>query len=185
KYRELVAAYISLYKKCLEEGILLAGVVKDSRGTRFVEILRGNLRERDGAEVLEHSRDTVVLDRLLEVGERTPCFAYREDPAGAVLEDLGKFGEKVSVVYLKVAPFDRPTRVEFIWDGDPPGTAERLSSLLTSISSHHQAFGIPTVLVEADRLARLGEEELEPIIGRIADVAGEEAMKLRRERRPF
>ncbi|MFN4132843.1 MAG: DNA double-strand break repair nuclease NurA [Candidatus Hadarchaeales archaeon] len=183
RYMELVAAYASLYKKCLEKGILLAGVVKDSRGSRFTEILKGNLGEK--AETLEHSRDTVILDGLLEVGERTACFGYVEEPAGHVLQDLGELGRKVSVIYLKVASFDRPTRVEFIWDDDPSETAEHLSSLILSISSHHQAFGIPTVLVEADRLARLGEEELEPVVGRIADVAGEEAMKLRRERRPF
>lgn len=185
KYRELIDAYISLYRKCLEEGTILAGVVKDSRGARFAEILKRNLPEGWEAEALEHSRDTVLLDRILEPGERTACFTYAEEPESYVLKDLQGWGTKVSVMYLKLATFDRPTRVEFIWDEEPQAVAERLSSLLYSICSPHPAFGIPSVLVEADRLARLGEEELEPLAGRIADVAGEEAMKLRRERRPF
>ncbi|GAI13702.1 unnamed protein product, partial [marine sediment metagenome] len=96
RYHKLINAYTKLYETCAESGALLAGAVKDSRGRRFIDILRCKVLPSLGGlglkqkelEVLERSRDTVLLDHVLEVGERTFTFRYAEKPASYVLRDL-------------------------------------------------------------------------------------------------
>ena len=194
RYQKLIKAYIGLYKMCAESGTLLAGAVKDSRGGRFIDILKHSVLpafnlglEQKDLTVMERSRDTVLLDHMLSVGERTPAFTYAEEPASYVLRDLGPWAAKVYAFYLKTVPFDRPLRVEFVdcWD-NPAETADRVASLVYALSSHHDAFGIPSVLIEADACARLAEEDLCIVRDSIADRLGPSTLlDLRRHRRPF
>lgn len=195
RYRSLINAYTGLYQACADSGALLAGAVKDSRGGRFVDILRhgvlpavGDLGlEQKDLAILERSRDTVLLDHILGVGERTLAFTYAEEPASYVLRDLGIWAAKVYVFYLKTVSFDRPLRVEFIdCGGEPAKTADQVASLVYALSSHHDAFGLPSVLIEADVCARLVEEDLCIVRDSIADRLGpSNLLDLRRHRRPF
>jgi len=195
RYHKLINAYTKLYETCAESGALLAGAVKDSRGRRFVDILRCKVLPSLGGlglkqkelEVLERSRDTVLLDHVLGVGERTFTFRYAEKPASYVLRDLGGWAGRIHAFYLKTVPFDRPLRVEFVdFGGEPAGTADRIASLVYALSSHHDAFGLPSVLIEADACARLAEEDLCIVRDSIADRIGPSALlDLRRHRRPF
>jgi len=195
RYQKLIEAYIGLYQACARSGTLLAGAVKDSRGGRFVDILRHEvlpvfgdfgLEQKDLA-ILERSRDTILLDHLLGVGERTPAFTYAEKPASYVLRDLGPWAAKVYAFYLQTVPFDRPLRVEFVdcWD-QPIKSADRIASLVYALSSHHDGFGLPSVLIEADACVRLAEEDLYIVRDSIADRLGPFALlELRRNMRPF
>jgi hypothetical protein len=195
RYQRLIQNYTGLYRACAESGVLLAGVVKDSRGARFVELLRrrvlpalGNIGlEREELAVLERSRDTALLDYLIGVGERTMFFTYAERPGSYVLGDLGTWGEGVYVFYIKTVPFDQPLRVEFVdCLGEPAETARRVASLVYTLSSHHDAFGLPSVLIEADTCARLSEEDLWAVRDSITDRLGPVGLQeLRRNRRPF
>ncbi len=195
RYHKLLNAYTKLYETCAESGVLLAGAVKDSRGGRFIDILRRQvLPSLDGLglgqkelEVLERSRDTVFLDHVLRVGERTFIFRYAESSSSYVLRDLGEWAMRVYAFYLKTVPFDRPLRVEFIDFRDGPAeTANRVASLIYALSPHHDAFGLPSVLIEADVCARLTEEDLNIVRDSIADRLGPSALlDLRRHRRPF
>lgn len=195
RYQKLISAYTELYSSCSNMGAILIGVVKDSRGGRFVDILKKSiitksgdlgLDERDLA-MLGRSRDTVLLDHLLRVGERTPAFTYAEKPAGYVLRDLGEWGVRVHTFYIKTVPFDRPLRVEFLnLHEDLTRTVDQIASLIYALSSHHDAFGLPSVLIEADACARLAEEDLCVIRDSIADRIGPSSLlDLRRQRRPF
>jgi hypothetical protein len=191
----LIGAYVGLYQACADSGTLLAGAVKDSRGARLIDILTNKVFPSTGGlglgqedlDVLERSRDTILFDHLLRVGERTSAFTYAEKPASYVLGDLGRWGEKVYAFYLRTVPFDQPLRVEFVdWKGEPAETARRISSLVYPLSSYHDAFGLPSVLTEADVCARLAGEDLEIVRDGITDRLGPAALQdLRRKRRPF
>jgi hypothetical protein len=191
-YRRLIGTFGKLYEACDSTGTLLAGAVKDSRSSRFIDILRRKVLSflpelsPEEREVLENSRDTVLLDRVLEVGERTFAFRYAENP-GDVLKDLGKWASRIHVFYMKVVPYDRPLRVEFVDGGDgTSGMAERVASLLYSLSAHHDAFGLPSVLIEADARARLHGEEICMVRDSLADFLGPSVtLDLRRHRWPF
>lgn len=192
EYEKLIRSYVRLYEACADAGVLLAGVVKDSRGRRFIEVLLkdvlpscGGLDERD-MEVLKRSRDTALLDHVLKQGERTFTFSYAENPASYVLSDLGKWGQRVHAFYFKTVPFDAPIRVEFLeTEEGAPKTADRIASLLLSLSSSNEAFGLPPVLIEADLRARLRENDTYSVRDWILNQVGGFRPELRRDRRPF
>lgn len=195
RYQKLIEAYIGLYQACANSDVFLAGAVKDSRGGRFVDILRHGvlpvvgdlgLEQRDLA-ILERSRDTSLLDHMLRVGERTSAFTYAEKPASYVLRDLGVWAARVYAFYIKTVPFDRPLRIEFVDFGDQPSkSSDRIASLVYALSSHHDAFGLPSVLIEADACARLAEEDMCIVRDSIAARLGPATLlELRRSMRPF
>lgn len=193
----LLEAYLRLYEACAASGILLAGVVKDSRGARFMEVLKRvllALKERDPAhaspltvdgEELLNSRDTVFLDHVLETGERSFVFKYAD--AASAVRGLEGWIERTYAFYLKAVPYDFPLRVEFVDGGDGVlETAEEVASLVYALSSYHDAYGLPSVLIEADARARLHEEDLEMVRDSIADRLGASASwYMRRQRGPL
>jgi hypothetical protein len=194
RYQKLIQAYTKLYQTCARSGVLLCGAVKDSRGARFVEILKRELRDKFGLSlekedfsVLNRSRDTVLLNHLLQVGQRTSAFTYAEKPASYVLSDLGPWAPKICAFYIKTVPFDRPLRVEFLDQGeDTAATADRVASLIFALSSHHDGFGLPSVIVEADACVRLAEEDLCLVRDSISDrLEPSLFLELRREKKPF
>jgi hypothetical protein len=200
-YRELMDAFSKLYRACAESKIPLAGVIKDSRSARFMDIFgrkvlpglqEGGLSLEEistlsnNTEILDHSRDTVLLDHLLDVGERSFTFSYTGNPGGA-LKDLDKWGSKIFVFYFKTVPYDRPLRVEYLdMNGEPTAVVDRIASLVYAMSAHHAAFGLPSVLIEADACARLSEEDIDVVRDDITARLGPSApLDLRRHITPF
>jgi len=200
-YREMMDSFSKLYRACAEVKVPLAGVVKDSRSARFMDIFgrkvlpslhEGGLSSDEistlsnNPEILDHSRDTVLLDHVLDVGERSFTFSYTGNLAG-VLKDLDKWGSKIFVFYLKTVPYDRPLRVEFLdLDGEPTVAVDRIASLIYAMSAHHAAFGLPSVLIEADACARLSEEDIDVVRDDITARLGPSApLDLRRHITPF
>lgn len=200
-YRELIDAFTGLYRECAESGVPLAGAIKDSRSSRFVGIFQRKIMPLldDGAlppeelrilkeneEVISNSRDTALLDHLLDVGERTFAFSYANPPA-RVLKDLGAWASRAYAFYIKTVPYDWPIRVEFV-DGSatPARAADEVASLIYALSADHDACALPTVLIEADSCARLAQEELTIIQDNITDrLEPSASLELRRHRRPF
>ncbi|KUO40600.1 MAG: hypothetical protein AVW06_02335 [Hadesarchaea archaeon DG-33-1] len=199
-YGKLMDAFSELYRSCTETGVPLAGVVKDSRSARFIDIFRrkvlpsleGGLPSDEALtfsknmEILNNSRDTVLLDHVLNVGERSFTFSYAGNPASA-LRDLDGWGSKIFAFYLKTVPYDRPLRVEFLdLNVGQSRIADRIASLVYALSAHHAAFGLPSVLIEADVCARLSEEDLDMVRDSITARLGPFApMDLRRHMIPF
>jgi len=194
-YQRLMQTYVRLYRACAKSGSFLVGAVKDSRGGRFVDILKKTILpacgkfelEENDLSILDKSRDTVLLDHFLRVGERTPAFTYAERPASYVLRDLGAWATKVYAFYVKTVPFDRPLRVEFLdFSGKPAETASRIASIIYALSYHHDAFGLPSVIIEADACARLAVEDLNIVRDSISDrLEPSSLLDLRRSRKPF
>lgn len=184
QYDELITSYKRLFEEAESKDVLLAGLVKDSRGRRFCQILAG-LAELDGEEkdFLLGCRDITILDAILSERERTITFPYAEECPPQILECLDEFSRKVHVFYAKMSQLDTPFRVEFLATGNPEEVADKLSSILGFLFSFGFGFSIPPVLVEADFRARL-REEAEWIQERVFDVIGPRFLT-RRDRRPL
>jgi hypothetical protein len=195
-YEELISLYNGLFGTCSKNGIMLAGVVEDSRGMRFSEIAGEKIlsASSDDAEemrkVLETTRDTALLYWLLDEGERTFAFAYSDvGEEHPLAKEFGSFGNRIFSFYLKAAKFDRPVRIDFLCGegGECEKDADRLAQTILSISSHHSGYGFPSVLIEADQAAKLAEEDIEgvydQILARTGPLPG--VAKLRRDERPF
>ncbi|MBI4176307.1 MAG: DNA double-strand break repair nuclease NurA [Candidatus Aenigmarchaeota archaeon] len=193
-YADLISNYLSLYKKVEENGVLLAGVIEDSRNVRFCDIIKkaaGNAEiPRDLMALLDRTKDTNLLFWMLEKGERTSVFSHADNPDNnKVLKDLGGFGGMVKSFYIKTAQWDRPIKVDFLSgkDEDHEKKADRIGSIILAISGHHSGYGLPAPLIEADSVAKMSESEIDNFYSQVLTFAGNmpSIMKLRREQRPF
>ncbi len=171
---------------------MLAGVVEDSRGTKFCGIVNEKILSKvshasvpELKGILEKTRDTNLLYWILQEGERTDVFPYsdraKEHP---VMKDFQEFGDKIFSFYMKTAKFDRPIRIDFLGEKEQ---AEKFASVIFSISSHHSGYGLPSVLIEADQVAKLAEDDIDNIYEQILTQTGSlpSIFKLRRDMRPF
>lgn len=192
RYEDMVKLYKELYSKTKETETLLAGVVEDSRGVSFCRIVKkrilSQIKHRLVPEletILDRTRDTNLLFWVLERGDRTMLFPYSESPQDhPIMRDFQDFSENIKSFYLKTAQKDRPMRVDIL-GGDKE--ADRVSSILLSISGHHSEYGLPAPIIEADNVARLSEDEMENFYSRIVSFTGNipSTMRLRRDQRPF
>jgi hypothetical protein len=188
-YEDVLDKFKQLYTLSQKQGFWLAGVIKDSRGRHFLDLIAsaagGKLKEF--SQVLERTNDTVFLYDLLAEGERTPAFKYSSAASEhVVLRDLGDWSRKIASFYVKPAPFDRPLRVDFLLNGTaadiPP-----LADLICALSKGNKSYAYPAVLIEADMQAAMNPDEarffsdaLFATLGR-----GPDLMELRRNSRPF
>jgi hypothetical protein len=166
KKKELLMALSQL----LHTKPLIASVVEDSRSKKFCDVLACMKKFK----LLSTFRDTGILTYVLQANERTSIFE-----AGSVLK------EKVYSFYLKSATLDQPIRVDFC-STKPVSTANRLASILLSLTGHRR-YGMPSILIEADRRARLSQRDFDLFYAQLIQKVGRlpTLAKLRRERRPF
>jgi hypothetical protein len=193
-YNKLIQTYISMFEFVKEKNIILAGIVEDSRGIKFCDILNRRLLSQIDSEmtkelklILDKTKDTNLLYYALEKGERTCVFNYSQNPTvHPVLKEFEKMNDSFYSFYLKTVDFDRPLRVDFLCFKDVLDVAEKISSILMQMSGH-SGYGIPSVLIEADQRARLSEKDLDmfysDLISKIGNIST--LFKMRREMRPF
>lgn len=178
-YLEMLQAYRALYEFCLKEGILLLGVVEDSRDNGFYSGIR------DAPPT--NCRDTAILFDALAEGERT-CALGHAGTSQLGEGGLGKLARQVHSFYLKAVEFDRPLKVDFLSEeGKVAETAARVAALVYNTSRFNRSYALPTVTIEADARAKLKEEDLELLFQQISDRAGASplSLALRRKQRPF
>lgn len=174
-YLGLLNKYKELYDFCTGNNVLLAGIIKDSRSRRFVEMLDHS--------VSPGLSDTVFLHHFLQEGERTFAFRYSESPQKHhVLREMGKWGEKICALYSKPVKGDRPIRIEFLNGQKPFG---EIADFLSSLSSINRSYAYPAILIDADLRAALDPQELERAVKSLSLFAGPSLLDLRRNSRPF
>ena len=175
KYLRVVGLFEKLYKTCSENDVALAGIIKDSRSTRFVQTVskvtplvaqRNNIVKEvlsfDYRFFIQKMLDLDFLFRLLDKGERSTILKYSENPElHPTLKDIsGDWRDKIYVTYVKPAEFDMPLRVEFLALGDPITSARKITSAVMSLSSHHPEYALPSVQLEAHAQVKLAEKEM-------------------------
>lgn len=172
-YNKVISLYQLLYKKSVEKNCQLIGIIKDSRGKRFLEIVKGKGQAR--------CSDSVFLHSLLHEKERSFAFHYG-DPKHSILADLGEWGSRLLVFYLKPSRDDRPLRVEFI-HSHHIASFDQIASFVYSLCAINKSYAYPAVLIEADMRAALEPLELERVEKYLS--MSTSLMPLRRNSRPF
>lgn len=150
----------------------LVGVVEDSYGRRLSRLVE----ERSGINVPE-VRDTVLMDAMLESGERSFVRKYSESPVEhPVLKELeDRHANKIHTFYVKLSDRDLPLRVDYYGE---PGEADRIAGILAGLKTS-ESYTVPSPIVEADRRAKIPEKYLKRLEKRFSpDVR-------RRDRRSF
>jgi hypothetical protein len=182
-YRRMIEAYQNLFDAVKKSSTILAGVIEDSRGTRFCEILSQDI-PAEHRLVLSRSKDSNILSYALQAGEMTVAFPYSSDVrTHPILREFAD-GEKVQTFYIKLGEFDRPVRIDFLADKE---TADRRIASVLLACTAHATYSIPPVLIEADQRAKLSENDLEMFYHDILVRAGNisSLLELRRNGRPF
>ncbi len=178
RYEAVLDHYRDLYG---HDG-LLVGVVEDTRNARICDVLQQN---GFADAVLAETRDSALLDYVMEAGERTLLLPYA-DGDHPVAQDLD-VADDVYTCYLKTTPKDRPIRLDIHAPGDPSATADRAAGIVHALAGGSTSYGIPAPLIEADQRAKLEQHEVELVTKRIesrlAHLSGTQS--LRRDRRPF
>jgi hypothetical protein len=186
-YQSIVHFFQKLYSVAEKNNCFLISCVEDSRGARFTQLLQEEfLKGTKFAEKLENIFDSSFLDYFLNEGERTFAFPYTSNiKSHAILKDYKEeWAKNIFVLYLKASKFDKPLRVEFICKNDLKECAEKVSSIVYSLSNLHKEYTYPSVLIEADLRARLTPQEINTIYEKLIDRVGKKVM-LRRNSRPF
>lgn len=183
EYLDVVKLFEKVYAK---DNIF--GAVEDSKGTGFIKkVISSETLTPEEKRILEHSVDTNFLDYVLDIGERTFIFDYSENAKEhPVLMDLPS-ADRIRCFYIKVTKFDRPLRVEFLSQGADEKKADELASLVFRMSSHHQEYAFPSVLMEADLQAHLTNKEMDDLYYSLCCHIGEVSslQERRRDIRPF
>lgn len=193
-YRRMIDAYNKLFETVKQKKTVLAGIIEDSRGTRFCEIIISKvipqIKKELSAElklILNRTKDTNLLTYVLNHRERTFVFSYSSSiEQHPILKEFPSFADKIFTFYVKTAEFDRPIRVDFFADKGIVNVADKLSSILVAMSGHSN-YGIPSVLIEADQRAKLSENDIELFYLDILNKTGNLAslFEQRRNQRPF
>ncbi|OGI16085.1 hypothetical protein A3K63_02330 [Candidatus Micrarchaeota archaeon RBG_16_49_10] len=191
-YKQLIRAYKDLYRKAKGMKVTLAGVIEDSRSSKFAEIVNRKIMDGMRTEVskelkaiLEKTKDSNLLFYTLERGERTCVFSYFSGGNGFIKEfkDLEK---SFYSFYIKTVDFDRPLRGDFLSNGNPLDTVNEITPVLLGTCGH-SGYGLPAVLIEADQRAKLSDKDMEmfyaDLVSRVGNVSS--LFKMRREMRPF
>lgn len=192
-YKRMILAYVDLFEAVKLRKTMLAGVIEDSRGTQFCEVLNKILLTHFSASmppemkiVLTRSKDSNLLSYILQKGERSLVFPYSSNPAQHPILREFQVKDKIFTFYLKTVEFDRPIRVDFLGDKGVLDNANFISSVLLKMVGHSN-YGIPSVLIEADQRAKLEENELEMFYQDIMNKTGNisSLFEQRRNQRPF
>ncbi len=193
-YERMVEKYKELFKTTKDQETILSGVIEDSRGVKFCDILTRRIMSEMGSElseelqgILEKTKDSNLLFYTLKKGERTCVFNYSQRPSThPILKEFEDMRDSFFSFYIKTVEFDRPIRVDFLSFGDTLRTTDRISSVLLKTSGH-AGYGLPAVLIEADQRAKLSEKDIDifysDIVRQVGNVSS--LFKMRREMRPF
>ncbi len=131
----------------------LVGVVEDSYGLKLAELLE----EKLGIEI-GNIRDTLLMDKILDEGERSFVRHYAKGPVEHPV--LGKLEErdvnKIHTFYVKLSSKDLPLRIDYF--GEPEHADDIAGELLYMKTS--ERYTVPSPVVEADRRAKLSEKYL-------------------------
>ena len=193
-YKTLIETYKTLFELCERKKFILAGVVEDSRGVKFCDILCRRILSQVKSEIVKElgfilgkTKDSNLLYYALGKGERTCVFNYSQNPEiHPVLKEFSDMNDSFFSFYLKTVDFDRPLRIDFVCSHDLSDVVDKLSTVMMQTSGH-SGYGLPAVLIEADQRAKLSENDMDmfysDLINRIGNVST--LFKMRREMRPF
>ncbi len=176
KYTEVIELFKQLYSFCIENNILLIGVIEDSRSKKLSSLF------------LEKNEcifsDSLLLSRIMKKNQQTKYFPYSAEPITPILKDLGHFSKNLYSFYFRASDYDLPLRIDFL-SNNPEQDSKTISELLLPLSNKFKEYSYPVVLIEADARAKLSERDISFVIKILKENLGNlpDLSELRREKR--
>lgn len=167
---EVIDKYNKVFGKA-ESGEVV-GVVEDSFGMKMTRIIEDKLDIELG-----NIRDSLLMDSILEEGERSFVRRYSDSPVEhPVLQELeDKCVNRLHTFYLKLSEKDIPLRIDYFGD---PENADSIAGKLMALKSS-ESYTVPSPVVEADKRAKVPEKYIQRLEKRFSPEVR------RRDRRGF
>lgn len=178
QYEELLDSFVRLYDLAKSNNTILIGSVEDSRANSFLKLA---LSEND---FLHSVNDILYLNYILEKGQATSFFPIYSVESNIIYNDLKQYGDfNFYSSYLKVND-DYPLRIELQYNNYSETKLKEIKGFISYISSYAKDYCFPSVLLDADKQAKLNQKEIEIIKSLVNNSMVPFGIKpLRRERR--
>jgi len=178
QYEELLDSFVRLYDLAKSNNTILIGSVEDSRANSFKKLA---LSEND---FLHSVNDILYLNYILEKGQATSFFPIYSVESNIIYNDLKQYGDfNFYSSYLKVND-DYPLRIELQYNNYSETKLKEIKGFISYISSYAKDYCFPSVLLDADKQAKLNQKEIEIIKSLVNNSMVPFGIKpLRRERR--
>ncbi len=178
-YEDLLQDFVKIYDYCNSSAITLLGAVEDSRANSFIKLLPKDLLQNSNS-----INDVILLNNILEKDHCLsffPIFATESNLIYNDLQEYGKFNFYAS--YIKVNE-DYPLRLELLQNNYSAEKMKEIKGFMAYISSYAKDYCFPSVLLDADKQAKLTQNEVE-IVKNLVDssILNHGIKHLRRERR--
>ncbi len=210
-YDKLLKEYQKLYLNCKEREIILIGSIKDTRTSALTHLLKSSIQmlkpnaarlnefiKINYRQILDYFSDVDLFNRILSKYERSCIFNCKREidkirDTGIKKEIPYYFPFNFYAFYLKTVQHDTPCRFEFFMDEsasneDAARRADLISSILLSISSYNEFYGLPIPQIEAHRRAVFKTPEINLLFNNLLRTLksyGIPLIEKRRTRRPF
>ncbi len=156
EYEELLQDFIQLYDLAKSQNVNLLGCVEDSRANSFLKLATTN------KELINQS-DTLFLNYLLAKGECISFFPIFSVESNIIYNDLKQYGNfSFSSSYLKIND-DYPLRIELLNNNYSGQKLKEIKGFIAYLSNYSRDYCFPSVLVDADKQAKLNPKEIETV----------------------
>jgi hypothetical protein len=167
EYRLYIASLRALIESCEKLGVQLVGVSEDSASRGLIAYLSEKSHlDRKIASVLSSLTDASLIqfyiqNKLLKQGKKFECLATRQflpvsDKGRDWIKKHTGIDRDFPTFYLQATKFGRSLRVDYPTDGKTDDRkAEKLASLLASLSQTPKRYGYPSPLFLAHQDAEL------------------------------
>ncbi|MDX1530053.1 MAG: DNA double-strand break repair nuclease NurA [Rhodothermales bacterium] len=150
----LLSRYLTLLDGFREAGVPVCSYVSRPGNTELINLLRFHRRETDQTPEEESLRgllDRLVLERTLEVGQRSAVFESRSH---VNLEAYG--AHRICYFYVRLP--EEVARVELpVWVAEQPGWVETIHAVV--LDECRKGGGYPMILTEAHERAVIRQQE--------------------------
>jgi len=177
-YEDLLQDFVKIYDFCNSNDICLIGCVEDSRANSFIKLL--DLDKK----VINSTNDILFLNFILEKGFAISFFPIFATESNLIYNDLQQYGKfNFYASYIKVNE-DYPLRLELLQNNYSAQKLKDIKGFMAYISNYAKDYCFPSVLLDADKQAKLTHKEEEIIKTLVTSSLIPYGIKpLRRERR--
>lgn len=174
-YENLLQDFVKLYDLAKSQDICLLGTVEDSRANSFLKLINEKNKKVD---------DILFLNFLLEDHEAISFFPIFSVESNIIYNDLKAYGEYSFLASYFKLPEDYPLRIELLNNNYSLEKLKKIRNFIAYISSFTKRYTYPSVLLDADKQAKLNNSEIGIVKSLVESAILSKGIKhLRRERR--
>lgn len=180
-YESLLDSFVRLYDLAKAQDVVLLGTVEDSRANSFLKLAYNDFKSKP---FLNSVNDILFLNYILDKGNTISFFPIYSVESNIIYNDLKQYGNfNFYSSYLKIND-DYPLRIELQYNNYSESKLKEIKGFISYISNYAKDYCFPSVLLDADKQAKLNQKEIEIIKSLVDNSMVPFGVKpLRRERR--